>query len=205
MVFLPGIPSTRRFAKAQNLQSNRMRRVSTDTFRLPRLVSPQGTTAAAQGRGEKGRRWRRIGLCYRGGREEAAGFGPTPSHRKQREISIYVCAGGCWTGPKAAAINPPWFYLFGLVFVNRPQKSLLFRQTKDSGCLWEASVKDDLTHKSTELPAHSYPWSGLFRGQGAVGPKAAGLDGGIRTLKVLTDRGSTPSAAAHQGKPWPLC
>lgn len=32
MVFLPGIPSTRRFAKAQNLQSNRMRRVRPFVF-----------------------------------------------------------------------------------------------------------------------------------------------------------------------------
>ena len=56
MVFLPGIPSTRRFAKAQNLQRNDVTRVSTNSVRLPpcQSVSLEATTVAAQGEGVEG-------------------------------------------------------------------------------------------------------------------------------------------------------
>lgn len=57
MVFLPGIPSTRRFAKAQNLQGNYVRSVNTGSFH-PRVVSqtasPEAVAMAARGRGVEG-------------------------------------------------------------------------------------------------------------------------------------------------------
>lgn len=123
MVFLPGIPSTRRFAKAQNLQRNYMRRVSTNSFHLPLFASVclagshnRGCPRIRGGRG-RGGVWRRIKLRPRGGREVAIAFDPTLKCRKQHH-SLHFCTGGRHTVRKMTAINPPGFHYFGLVAVN---------------------------------------------------------------------------------------